>query len=809
MGLFVGAELLKSGQRSAGMNQRSDFRGQLAEGRGTKTEAPKATGNGQVIAGREEKPRILVSRPETTATPPQSAIRNPQFTSNTKHQTPTARSPVTLQPLEPDDTPAVSGEPKASGLANRLPSFVAPSPNAESELSKGIDAKLTRLQQNVDQLAQLQQNQFSQSVQKQQADQLQQQTQLLQTLQQANQLQLLQQQLLNMQNKDAAAPADGSVPGVNPLDAAKPQAADKTEEKTVKPDEAAEPSGPGVLKATPAEDGTERFSLNIKDAEISEVLEMIGQLSGLNILASKEVTGRITANLHLVNLDEALTAILKAGNFVFEKEGAFIYVTSAADAEAKAKHNRKIVTKVYRPHYISAKDLKMLITPMQTVGIGKSAVTNPNEIGIATGGEAAGGDNLVQGDALLVQDYAEVIAEIDRVLLEMDVPPQQVVIEATILSVTLNDQLKLGVNFSILGGANNQLVEVGNGQTLNGTVGSPGQHAATIVPPMGEFIANTAGLKYGFIRGDVGLFISALENVADTNLVATPRLMVLNKQRAELIIGERLSYKTLAFNGTQTVENVNFLDAGTKLRIRPFIAPDGFVRMEIHPEKSAATIDTKTGLPNASTTEVTSNVMVRDGTTIVIGGLIDETVQENYDRVPFLGALPVIGVAFRNKFESVVRRELIVLITPRIVDHTEAGMEGDGVKFENERRAEHFRDHLAPINRRNLARMQYENACYHFSRGNYFRARNAIRESLLINKNNLEALRLQDDIEQAIDGRTWPWSRSAADVDYSATEADSQGMPSAVPAEPEYTPPPPAPALLPSTTLRPPASRRL
>lgn len=686
------------------------------------------------------------------------------------------RSAVTLGPqLEPDEAPAAPRSAGRTALVDPSPPATArpgarfhvleSSPaSGASTVSQRIEAQLTKLQQNVDQLAQVQQNQSSQAQQKQQTDQQQQMMQLLQQLQQANQLQSLQQQLQNLKQGGSGnggeAPAEGTPPEADP--AAKPQATEeKSKGKPGDPEPAAKPNEaprtPGVLKATRADDGSERFSLNIKDAEISEVLEMIGQLSNQNILASKDVTGRVTANLHLVNLDQALSAILKSGGYVFEREGEFIFVSSAAEVELKTRQNRKLVTKVYRPHYISVKDLKALVTPLLTPIVGKVAVTNPSEVGIATSGEAAGGDSLSQRDALLVLDYAEVLAEVDHVLLEMDIPPMQVVIEATILSVTLNDQLKMGVNFALLGGADNQLVVSGNGQTLNGTVGAPGRHAATVVPPVGEFIANTAGLKYGFIRGDIGMFISALENIADTNLVATPQLMVLNKQRAELHIGDRLSYTTLAFNGTQTVQNVNFLDAGTKLRLRPFIAPDGYVRMEIHPEKSSATIDTKTNLPNVNTTEVTTNVMVRDGTTVVIGGLIDEIVQENYDRVPFLGALPLVGAAFRNKFESIVRRELIVLITPRIVQEGELAASGEAIKFEHEQRANFFRDNLAPINRRNLSRMQFDNAKYHYERGNLFRARQSIRESLMHNKNDLAALQLKDTIEQAIDGRAKPW----------------------------------------------------
>lgn len=655
------------------------------------------------------------------------------------------------------------------------------------------------LQKNLDQLAQVQQQQ--------QLDQLQQATQLLQQLQQSNQLDQVERQIQNLRapaqvsNPNSAAiqnsntaqsnnpvpngnPAPTSANGAGASAQANPQnqaedpkteaggdkaTGDGDEPPFRKPGRKARegedeesgdkvPAAPSVLKATPSEDGSERFSLQIKDAEIAQVLDMIGQLSGKNILTTPKVTGTVSANLHQVDIEQALKAILKAGGFTFEQEGDFIYVSTPEETDEKAALSRKVMIKVYRPNYISVKELKALVTPILTPRIGKLSVTDPSEIGIASGSTAAGGDSLAQRDALLVMDYAEVLREIDGVLLEMDVPAMQVVIDAKILKVTLTDALEFGINFALINDRANNLVVSGNGATLFNSSGAPGGSSTTIVPPAGQFLADTAGLKYGFLRGDISMFLNALENIADTNLIASPQVMVLNKQRAELIIGSRLPYKTLAFNGTQTAENVNFLDAGTKLRIRPFIAPDGLVRMEIHPERSTATKDSDTKLPVLTTTELTSNVMVRDGNTLVIGGLIEEEVVEQYARIPFLGALPVIGAAFRNKNESIVRSELIILITPRIVNQDAAGSQGTAAQYENERRADHFRDNLTSVNRRNLARMQYEQALHHFEHGNLIRARQFVKRSLSYSKNDRQALQLKDQIEQKMKAQAFPWT---------------------------------------------------
>ena len=485
----------------------------------------------------------------------------------------------------------------------------------------------------------------------------------------------------------------------------------------------------GTIKVIQSEKGIhsegsladEKFSLQVHDAELTQVLDMLAQLAGVNILPSADVQGRVSLNLQDVTVERALEAILKSRGFVHEREADFIYVRSEAEVARIKLRNRQLVSKLYQPMYISASELSKLLTPLLTREIGQHSVTSPIPIGDTAG------DEFAQRDALLVQDYPEVIAAIDRVIIEMDVPPLQVLIEAKILSVTLSDTMEYGVNFTLLNGRHQ-----GVGATL----------------PTADRVGNSCGLKHGFVS-DVAGFIKSLESIGDTSLVSAPSIRVVNKQKAEMIIGDRLSYKTLAFNGAQTIENVQFLDAGTKLMFRPFISPDGLVRLEVHPERSSATINKGTGLPSLSTTEVTTNIMVRDGCTVVIGGLISEEAMESIDRVPLLSAIPLVGASFRNKAERTKRTELIVLLTPHIVTEPEAVIEGAALQAETEDRAAHFRDNLSHVNRQNLTRGHYERAQDYFDQGNLLKARQQIDAALKQNKADLESLRLKAQIEQA------------------------------------------------------------
>lgn len=697
---------------------------------------------------------------------------------NQRSARPTQSGPATLPPrqvaeLVPSSpgmaVPIPNDLPEAQPVAPAAPRN-APKPRIEFRTlddttsnadltARRLEAQLAGMQRRLDQLAQAQ-------TEKQTSD-LDRALIMLQQLHQQSQQQAQQtQQLLpNPQPFDPPTPGftepPRQTPRSTPIPPA-PQAAPRSGNNSATISGGQSNREPSIkIVQGDVGDNDERFSIHVQEANLSEVLEMLGQLAGVNILSSRDVQGRVSLNLQDVSVDRALDAILKAQGFTYERDGDFIYVRSLAEDSALKMASRKLITKVYQLHYVNANEVQKLIDPILTKGIGRHAVTSPAQVGITPMPTSAGGDQLSQRDTILVQDYPEVIAEIDRVIIEIDVPPLQVMIEAKILSVALTDSMAFGVNFAMLNGAQNSQLLTGNGSTLNGAVGFPKSPA--LVPAAGDFVANTAGLKYGFISGDVSLFIKALESIADTTLVAAPQLRVLNKQKAEMIIGERLSYKTLAFNGNQTVENVQFLDAGTKLIFRPFISPDGLVRLEVHPERSKATINESTGLPNSETTEVTTNVMVRDGTTVVLGGLISEEVTESIDRVPYLGALPVVGAAFRNRTERTQRNELIVLITPHIVTEPEAAIEGEKLQFETQERAAYFRDNLSVVNRTSLTRAHYDRAIFYFEQGNLLKAKQQVDAALLQNKGDMECQRLKIKIDQAIrdqQSRTWRWPMS-------------------------------------------------
>jgi len=514
------------------------------------------------------------------------------------------------------------------------------------------------------------------------------------------------------------------------------------EETTAADDQPPLPKGPpetpiqtkNQITRSASGEGDDKLSITIQDADIREVLEALSEQGGLNILASNSVQGQVSATLHEVDVESALDAILKSTGFVARREGRFIYVGTPQDFETLEESLDTVSTRVYRPNYVTAAELQALIEPLVTEGIGVVSVSSPAEAGIEKDETTAGGDGFAGGEVVLVRDYEAVLAQIDQVVAEIDTRPLQVAIEAMILSVKLDDSNEFGVNFELL--RNNDNIRLGWGTPLE-----------ALSKPTFEF--KDGGLKFGFLDSSLGAFLKALETVGDTNVIATPRIMVLNKHRAEILIGEQLGYVSTTITETSSSQTVEFLDVGAQLRLRPFISSDGLVRMEIHPELSTGSVDTESGftLPNKETTQVTSNIMVRDGCTVIIGGLMREELKTTGTQVPLFGSLPLVGAAFRSMKETIERREIIVLITPHIVYEPDTCQEGRQTECEFLRRQDTYAEKMNPVGKRAIAKRYFRMAQNAWAAG---RQRAALRFAEM-------AVHFDPLSREAIDLRTSIW----------------------------------------------------
>jgi type IV pilus assembly protein PilQ len=480
-------------------------------------------------------------------------------------------------------------------------------------------------------------------------------------------------------------------------------------------------------------EGDGKLSINFKNEDIRNVLEMFSAQGNLNILAGNSVQGTVSANLNSVDLDGALQAILHSTGYVSKREGRFIYVGTMQDFATMEQSLDQVGTRVYRPNYVAAADLQVLIQPLLTKDRGVVSVSKPSESGIPSDTDKVGGNSFAGNEVVLVRDYEAVLHQVDQVVAETDVRPMQVSIEAMILSVKLTDTDSFGINWQLLRSNPNVAF----------ALGSP----TSSLPS--DF--SSGGLTFAFLDGNLGGFLTALEELNETNVVATPRLMVMNKQRAEVQIGHSTGYVSATTQTeTSTSSQMQTLDTGTILRLRPFVSSDGMVRMEVHPELSSGDVILKgqTLVPDKDITQVTTNVMVRDGCTVIIGGLMQNELGTTGNQIPFLGNLKYIGALFRNRTETTTRNEILILVTPRIVYGPASDRESRAASCQWQGRQAVYADKMSPLGKRSVARRYLRMAQNAQAAGQHGRALRFAELAVQFDPESLEAIDLRNQLCQ-------------------------------------------------------------
>lgn len=495
-----------------------------------------------------------------------------------------------------------------------------------------------------------------------------------------------------------------------------------------------------------------QIDLHVKDLTLTKVLQLLSMQSQRNIVASRNVNGQVSADLYDVGFYEALDAILHTNGFGYIEKGNFIYVYTQDELRAIEEQNRKPVTKVVRLDYITAGDASAFVSPMLSSS-GTISVSGETEEGMQPTMQDSGADSFAHAATLLVRDYPENVEEIVQVLEDLDQRPRQVLIEATVLQAQLSEANAYGVDFAIfadlevddftqpLGSVDDLISGTGrggdvftNGGGAQGTAGQTGSGQST--------------LKLGFLGNDAAVFIKALDSVTDTTVLATPKVLVLNRQRAELLVGQRLGYLSTTATDTSTTQTVEFLDIGTQLTVRPFVSDDGFVRMELRPQVSNGDTELVGGfiIPNETTQELTSNVMVESGRTVVLGGLFKEDTTVGRRQVPLLGDVPVVGPAFRGQDDSVQRSEVIFLIKPTVMKDQRLAEKGERAKHSTQLAQIGARESLLPWSRTKLTHSHLKKAYEYKRLGNIEKALWHTDLALHANPTMVEALRLKEKL---------------------------------------------------------------
>jgi type IV pilus assembly protein PilQ len=415
---------------------------------------------------------------------------------------------------------------------------------------------------------------------------------------------------------------------------------------------------PEVQTTPPTSEGL--VSLDFQDADIKNVLKVLAYKSKMNIVAGPEVTGTVTIQLNDVPWQKALEVVLSTYGYGFERKGNIITVTTIANLKKRHEDSQLLA------------DQEPLITRTFLLNFAKASEIIDSISKMKTGRGQINYDQRTNG--LIVRDVQSNLDLIEEVIKDLDSPTPQVLIEAKIIETDFNNTQNLGVDWTVGMQASASQVpttfpfrQKSNSQFVPFPFPEPGD--ATVLPP--------TPFTYGTLDASgLSAALELLSTRSDTNILSNPKIVTLDNQTAKIIVGRKYPLPSYTYNQEQAkmqLSGYNYLDIGVIFEVTPHINNAGLVTLDLNPKVTAITslvqVDPSTParVPELSTEEAKTKVMIRDGETLVIAGLVKDTVQSTKSKVPFLGDIPIIGNAFKKSNDTKTKTELIIFLTPHII----------------------------------------------------------------------------------------------------------------------------------------------
>ncbi len=429
----------------------------------------------------------------------------------------------------------------------------------------------------------------------------------------------------------------------------------------------------------------ERLTLNFQDIDTRAVLQLLADASGQNIVVSDSVTGNVTLRLQNVPWDQALDIVLRTKGLDKRKQDNVIIVAPQAELAAREKADlaaRKDVQELaplrseyLQVNYAKAADMAGLIKSQNNSLLSSRGSVTVDE----------------RTNTLLLQDTADRLADVRRLVATLDIPVRQVLIEARIVIVNNDFDRQIG---SILGytgvnknGSTGIVTTTGSAAGTDQIMGSALtnlQSTNSVYPvsiPTGSSAANrynvnlpvtspAGSIALGILGNNflVDLELSAAQAETQANVISSPRVITANQKEATIEQGVEIPYQQSASSGATTIQ---FKKAVLSLKVTPQITPDNRIIMDLDVrDDSVGTVVVASGgvnVPSIDTREIATQVLVNDGQTVVLGGILQTTQREDDTKVPYLGDIPVIGHLFKNTDHEDDRDELMIFITPKIV----------------------------------------------------------------------------------------------------------------------------------------------
>lgn len=419
-----------------------------------------------------------------------------------------------------------------------------------------------------------------------------------------------------------------------------------------------------------------RISFNVKDLMVDDILKMIADASGFNVIITKDIKELPPLTLNLTNIpwDQALDTILGINKLIAKKNGSILLIDTLAnetrdkkietEARSLALKEERLVTKIFPISYASTKDLEKILIEYLTPKRGKVSED-------------------VRTNSLIIKDTPETMEKIKKIIETLDTQTPQVLIETKVVEVSENHSQELGLKeglifgYDPIGSNGNQTSPVG-GDLIPGDNGGPGFSFSTANVDSAVGMFGLAIAKYSRLT-NLKFQLELMESESKAKIITSPKVITQNKKKATINTKETTSYAVQTGVGIDAVVTYEEIEAKLTLEVTPQITNEGSIVLDIKLLKEQfAERPFPAAPPNKLTRDIDTSVLVENGSTIVIGGIYSYEYKQNYSGVPFLDEIPILGWLFRTPYNPATsKREMIIFLTPRIINQEEAGLKNN------------------------------------------------------------------------------------------------------------------------------------
>jgi type IV pilus assembly protein PilQ len=411
------------------------------------------------------------------------------------------------------------------------------------------------------------------------------------------------------------------------------------------------------------------FTMEFRDAEIKDVLRALGQAAGMNLIVGDAVTGKVTLSLKDVDLWDALDSILRSKGLTYVRDGNILRVIAVADAR-----DEDMETRVFPLGYANGKDVLAVVEKIKS---DKAKVSSDQRM-----------------NAIVVKDLAFNIDRMERLLKNLDVRVPQVLIEARIVEVASNYTQELGVQWggkytgtssrglSVTGGSTGVTSTAGGGSSvpaigsttfypsLGDLGGSGNAYAVNLPAAAGKGSGGALGMTFGTLGGRVALDLqlSAMQTTGNGRILSSPKVLTVNNKEAKISSGVDIPVRVLTSTTAGTTAEVKTISANLALSTTPTITQDNRITLVVKVEKAEPDFSQEVdGIPTITRRSAAAELVVNNGETVVLGGILTRNQSQTEDGIPLLSKIPILGWLFKKKSVQDRQGELLIFITPTIV----------------------------------------------------------------------------------------------------------------------------------------------